>query len=644
MPKETKFHGILAVGRTKADAVNNYRLLAMSKGATVQVDNERNIAFVTQASHAGGMFNPQSGNMDLETEDTYLDKLEFQSNSSGSVEVNHLVCAAGCGTHIVFDSADLVKYCPHCTSDLSAVASDEGDEDEDEEEDYSDMEDADLEEGADDESEDETSESADEDEGSDDESDEDASADEEDTDGSDSDSDESDDAAKGKKEEEPVETFPEYTEEDGAVVISSGEDDNHVVVAADSFDNAATLLRQHLPATSLSSDQTTIEVFHVVCSDAEGCGAHILSTQEVDTCPACQSETVEPTVEASSDGPEDAELNAEVVETKVDPKNDTKVEAADEDESEDEDSDESEDDASGDESEEGDEGDESEDDDSESNTLQLTDDSGNILTEGTEEVDAMSEVEETAESSDLDVSYSSNVAGQSAWTAFYRGKPVAMASKSSAGNNADIFDTPSFGHAVLATAKVGGVKKSLAELGFKSIKHTVSVSAEVRRLVEREVATAREALAADQAQFKERFEAALATAAIGLNRGFFADQKNPIKGTLWNALSSAGIRNPEILIDNAFKAHADAYHKQLIGLANDIIAKPMEVQESLSKTILGMSYQAVSSSEAGSIEDRLETLGTSVSSGKPEVQPAAEAGIARQQITAAVQTLGRRGR
>ena len=30
MPK-TEFHGILAVGRTKTDAVNNYRLLAMAK-------------------------------------------------------------------------------------------------------------------------------------------------------------------------------------------------------------------------------------------------------------------------------------------------------------------------------------------------------------------------------------------------------------------------------------------------------------------------------------------------------------------------------------------------------------------------------------------------------------------------------------
>jgi hypothetical protein len=106
MPK-TEFHGILAVGRTKTDAVNNYRLLAMGKGAVAQMSGDKSISFVTHASHAEQMFNPRTGDMDLETDNKVLDTLEFASNSSADIEANHLVCQSGCQAHIVFDSETL---------------------------------------------------------------------------------------------------------------------------------------------------------------------------------------------------------------------------------------------------------------------------------------------------------------------------------------------------------------------------------------------------------------------------------------------------------------------------------------------------------------------------------------------------------
>jgi hypothetical protein len=72
-----------------------------------------------------------------------------------------------------------------------------------------------------------------------------------------------------------------------------------------------------------------------------------------------------------------------------------------------------------------------------------------------------------------------------------------------------------------------------SELGFKPIKHQVSVSAEVQRMVDER---AKEAIAAAEAaakQFKDSFLAALATAAAGINRNFFKDvAANPLKGGL----------------------------------------------------------------------------------------------------------------
>ena len=617
MPKETKFHGILAVGRTKADAVNNYRLLAMNKGATVQVDSDRQIAFIAQASSADGMFNPMSGNMDLEQDEKFIEQLEFNSNSSAEHEVNHLVCKSGCLAHVVFDSESLVKFCPHCTSSLSDDDSDESEDDELPEDESSeegdsestDEEDSDGEpEGDDDESE---SEEGDDSEESDD-SDEDSDGDDSDEDGDDSDEsddseEDSDEDSKDKepKAEEHNDELPEFTEDDGAVVISSGADDGNIVAVASSFDEAADLFRKHQPQKSLSSAKDgMIEATYLVCSSAE-CGAHILASDSVDECPACHSDVVEPE------------------------SNPTEVVAAEQCNSDDESSEE-----------------EGEDD----STLELANDDGSVLEEDTEELDAMNDMdqdeegeEESDSSAKLDVSYSSSVAGQARWTAFYKGVPIAMASKSSVGQNADMFDTPKFGHAVLATAKVSGVRKALKELGFSAIKHSVSVSKVVRNMVEKQVADKQLAIASEQQEFKDRFLAALATAAVGLNRGFFVDQKNPIKGSMWNAMSAAGIRNPESLIDSAFKSHSDAYHKTLFALASDLVAKPAEVQESLSKAIHGIQYQEVStSSSSSSLEGRLETFGTSVSS---EVvvkdQPAASVAVDRSVIKTAVSSLGR---
>lgn len=611
MSKQTKFHGILAVGRTKASAVNNYRLLAMGKGAAVQVDGERNIAFVTHASNADGMFNPMSGNMDLETDEALCAELEFQSESSGDVSVNHLVCESGCGTHVIFDSDTLVKYCPNCTSSLSeaddedegddadedesdggeedefeAESSDDGDDDSDDDDGGDDLgEDEDFSDDGDDDdvNEDDTSESAD-----------DAGEDEDDAedDGDDSDlSDEDGEDAAGDEGEDAGEEGDDAAGDSGEEGDDAAEDeelppldddDGDVVIAADSLSAATQLLRENLPQTSLSSGN--IDAHYMRCSSSD-CGAHVVSTVEVADCPACHSSLVEP--ESEDDGGEGE--------------------------------------------------------DSDENTLSLTDeDSGNVLEEDTEELDADADIDEESDSADLDVSYSSSVAGQAAWTAYFKGVPVAMASKSAAGNNADIFDTPKFGQAALATAKVAGVKKALAELGFKPIKHKVSVSAEVRRMVDKQVNEQRQSISADQASYEASFMAALATAALGINRGFFTDVENPIKKSLWAALNSAGIRSPETLIDNVFKSHSDAYHKVLFAQAKDIVSKPKDVQESLAKAVLGTAYQAVSSSaDDNTLESRLETLGTSESSAQPVPATAAPAPVAGPDQKRAVQSLGR---
>ena len=221
----------------------------------------------------------------------------------------------------------------------------------------------------------------------------------------------------------------------------------------------------------------------------------------------------------------------------------------------------------------------------------------------------------------LDVSYSSNVAGASAWTAFYEGKPVAMARVADAGKNADLFDKPAFGQAALSAARQIGVKTVLRDLGFKPLVHSVPVTTSLSKMVEERVAAERESLSATAKQHSERFQAALATAAIGINRGFFKGVANPLKSALCSAMADAGMRNPEALVDSVFSRNFEQFSKIAHAKAEEILQRPPEVQESLASAVLDVCYKSESSSQDGAdLESKLSSIGVSVSSGAGAIQ------------------------
>ncbi len=250
----------------------------------------------------------------------------------------------------------------------------------------------------------------------------------------------------------------------------------------------------------------------------------------------------------------------------------------------------------------------------------------------------------------LDVSFSAAITGQPQWTAYFQGVPVATARVADVGQNRDIFEEARFGHAVIASAKHVGVKKVLLEMGFKPVTCTVLVPSVINERVAEQVATATAALAVEKQQYAERLMSGLATAAIGINRGFFVNINNPIKTKLWNAMAAAGIKNPETLIDQVFRDSNDEYHRTLFAQASDIIAKPVEVQESLAQAILGTTYQGVAQASAGQgLEDRLANLGTVTASGSSAAAAPAAQGedeeataSASQHISQVVSGLGRR--
>lgn len=617
------FHGILAVGNTKNEAVNQYRLLAQGKGVSAMVDEGNTVAFVTHASSKiAEMFNPLTAELDLNKNEEILGKLEFEAQA-GEIEATHYVCESGCGLHLVYDSEHLVQHCPVCTT---AIASDDEEETDEEE---VDAEDEDLEDDLDEEENDEEeddSEDESEDEESDEEGDDEESDEEIEDEESDEEDSEEDDSEEDDSEDEESDEESDEEEED-----DSGEP---LVIAADSKEKAIDIYRQN--RQGIATAATTVEVEYLVCSSAE-CNAHVISEEaDLSECPACASALIQPQEETAA---------PEATETQVAKAGDEEEEDSDLEVIPDEDEEESEDDE------------ESDEETSESNDATTSKETDMNVEKVS--VDMLTQIKTDGENSHqgLDLSFSASVAGQPVWTAFYNGTPVAIASKADAGKNADIFEHPAFGNAVIAGAKHVGVKETLTEMGFKGIAHEIAISTVIADKVEAQVAQAQDELARDRKEHAERLMAALATSAIGINRGFFADVKNPIKAQLWNALSSAGVKNAEVLIDNAFRGASDAYHTALFAKASEIIDQPLEVQESLSKAVLGANYMGVSESSSGatgaSIEDRLENFGTNTvtaSAANANVKAEQKTEVTQEslssdaRISSVVANLGRRGR
>lgn len=262
-------------------------------------------------------------------------------------------------------------------------------------------------------------------------------------------------------------------------------------------------------------------------------------------------------------------------------------------------------------------------------------------------VNLVNHVTASSENAKLEVAYCGSINKEPSWIAFLDGVPVAKATSISAANHARIFEDVAFANALLASAQENGVNQALTDMGFKPLEIEVVVDKDVDALVKNQVeaatASASVGYEKERNEFEERFLAALATAAVGINRGFFKNLNNPVKQALWNSLSAAGMRQPEALIDNVFSAQADSYHKVLLDKAREIVSKPLEIQNELTNAIMDSNYLAVASTSS-ELEDRLAGMGTPVKAVASNTDEKDVVSIDQQKIRSVVSSLGQRRR
>lgn len=603
--------GIVATGASRKQAVSNYRLLARGKGVQAYAGAGNDVFLAV--SSALDSFNPVTGNLDMVVAEGVLDHCDFTSNSA-TAEVHYTVCNS-CQNHIIADDASLVSHCSACGDEVEfpegevSESEDEDDVDaavdeaDDEADDASeDGEEADAEE-AEDTSEDEEEVDAGETEEEDEESEDDESES-----GDDHDFEDDEDEGDGEEPIDLTDDDPEVPVDDeiaeAAAALDDVDLDDQLTVVASTYEQALSAFVE-MSCEDGVSQSSQLQAHYQVCHN---CDSHIISESSVHECPSCSGDVDEPDQEDAEVSFDDVDLDA--------------------------------DEGDGEEPEDG------EDDASESEDLAILDEDGDDEEDaGDEEVDDAEDYEEDeasesaaseieidtltdgipvdASAADLDVSFS-YVQKEPMWTLYHKGQPVATATASSVGDKADLFQREAFGQAFIQSVSAGvPAHKAAADFGFRGFDLTASVSAAVSRQAQDEIASVSSAAQAQIDAVQESLMQALSTAAMGINRGFFEGvASNPLRDGMIEALASAGVGNPQVLVDRVFAASADAYHGLLFQQAVEILRHPREVQESLSSAVQRVNM--VSTSAASSVHSRVGHMGTpSVQVAQP--QPAVQA-------------------
>jgi hypothetical protein len=212
----------------------------------------------------------------------------------------------------------------------------------------------------------------------------------------------------------------------------------------------------------------------------------------------------------------------------------------------------------------------------------------------------------------VDVNYVGNVQGEPTWMAFHNGIPFAKAIASASENPATFAD-PAIGRAFKAIASEQGVHAALEQLRFEEIKPVLQIEQVVAEQIQSQVAeqgnVLAEATARDKSELATRYESALATAAHGINTGYFRDMSNPIVTALASTLEDVGLAGAAELLQRAFIDHSPEYHASILAKAAEIMQYEQVVQNQMATAVT-------------QIEPKNVATASSLSMGRPVQRPA----------------------
>ena len=649
--RDNSVFGVIVSGVTKDDAIARY--LEAVNGSSVAMYTSKSGNFGILSESGTHLYNPITASADMEESDDYTERMlaSYSGSADDDLQAHYTICSNGCAAHIVASDNLIMQFCPVCASELDDTETDfnnDGDTDLNGIDDDLENFDTSYEEESgnchasaydyDDDFESECGMSDDEIDDyaimagisfSEDDDDFDFESDdslmvEEDTFAPDDNEDDLESPEYEAQEDEAVEPVEEEAdfENDEVLAMADSKEDavseyatmcltgamtkHQASVSSYTFYSASNSEAQInfdpsfgdpnlesydvlVSTTALNTDDDIVAAHYYTCSSAQ-CSAHIVSSKEgMAFCPSCSADVVEPNQEIA------VVDQSETTAPKVD------LEKEDDSEFDFGSINEGEEDAA--------ETDRAEEDEDNSNEKALS--------------RALSFVagDKDVSTTKLNVAFCGSIDGLKSWVAFYNGQPIAKATSESAAKHQAMFEDPSYQTAVMTGAEHLGVSKILDEMGFRAVMSSVEISNSLKTVVNKHFKDKMSELTAKYAaqtiannnEYREKFSAALATAAVGINRGFFKGFDNPVKSALASTLSAAGVRNSEGLLDDVFKSHSDAYHKIMFEKALEIVNKPEEIQNEIAIAVSESNYMSEhkpnSAFASANVENRLSGIG-----------------------------------
>ena len=183
---------------------------------------------------------------------------------------------------------------------------------------------------------------------------------------------------------------------------------------------------------------------------------------------------------------------------------------------------------------------------------------------------------------------------------------IATLTEEAAGDNASIMHTEEFRRAVAHSISTLGLKKAVAQYGFKPATIKVKLDKTFAKKVEASVEKKAKELSAARNEVFEDVAQALDISAAGFAGNFWRNKVDPLKVALANELKAVGVKNSVQFVDRVFAAHGVAHIQQVLELAKELIKKPIEARNALAQAIDLAKYQPMVVKASDESDDEME--------------------------------------
>ena len=202
---------------------------------------------------------------------------------------------------------------------------------------------------------------------------------------------------------------------------------------------------------------------------------------------------------------------------------------------------------------------------------------------------------------ELKVARSMNRDGsKGSWFLFNMDMPLASSKFEDASSEVqDIFnDEEMFTKALFSAIGEDMSAKDLEAFGFKSIDSKISMDDAMTSEIEKEMSSIKAEIANDRKSLEAKFKQCFITASLGIQKGFFPECSNNLKAGFFEAMSSLGVQDAHLVIDNVFAKEGEDFLGSILSKTEELFGKSQESRNEIAKLVEKSSYRKAETSSS----------------------------------------------